>query len=109
YQDDGHRDKAFKSFSLKSPPSPPLTTEGKEIVEKYKLCLFGEHLLDPEKQKVVVVVESEKTAAMASFFYPQFDWVSCASNNGLTDEKIRVLHNRKVYWLCDSDAAGRKN
>lgn len=109
YQDNGHRDKAFKSFSLKSPPAPPKESSEESFIEKYKLCLFGEHLLDPEKQKIVVVVESEKTAVMASFFYSQFDWVSCASNNGLTDEKIRVLHNRKVYWLCDSDAAGRNN
>jgi hypothetical protein len=110
YKDDGHRDKEFNAFSLKNPPPPPQVDKTLEsVVEKYKLCLFGEHLLDPEKQRIVIVVESEKTAAIASFFYKDFDWVSCASNNGLTDDKIRVLHNRKVIWLCDSDAAGRKN
>ncbi len=110
YQEDGHRDKSFTAFSLKNPPAPPDQKNAEKIkVEKYRLCLFGEHLLDPEKKKIVCVVESEKTVAIASFFYPQFDWVSCASNNGLTDEKITVLHNRTVYWLCDADNAGRKN
>lgn len=111
YQDDGHRDKNFKSYSLSNPktPPPPLDKGLPEFLDKYKLCLFGEHLLDAEKSRIVVVVESEKTAAIASFFYPQFDWVSCASNNGLTEDKIRVLHNRTVYWLCDADEAGRKN
>lgn len=110
YKDDGHRDHDFKSYSLKNPPPPPQTDSPSEnVVEKHKLCLFGEHLLDKDKARKVMVVESEKTAAIASFFYRDFDWVSCASNNGLTDEKIRVLHNRTVVWLCDADAAGRNN
>jgi hypothetical protein len=109
YKEDGHRDKEFNAYSLKNPPHTPPVDGTPERVEKFKICLFGEHLLDPSKQKKVIVVESEKTAAIASFFYKDFDWVSCASNNGLTDEKIRALHNRFVIWLCDSDAAGRKN
>lgn len=115
YKDDGHRDKEFNSYSLKnpSPPTPPQNADPKKFVEKYFLCLFGEHLLDPAKQKIVCVVESEKTAAIASYFYPQFDWVACGSNNGLTDgqngrpDKISVLKGRKVYWLSDADKASR--
>src|SRR5690606_32102403 len=85
----------------------------REIQKKYMMCLFGEHLLDPAKQKIVCVVESEKTAAIASFHYPQFDWVACGSNNGLTDgqngrpDKISPLKGRKVYWLSDADKASR--
>lgn len=69
--------------------------------------------MDPEKQKIVCVVESEKTAAIASYCYPQFDWVACGSNTGLTDgqngrpDKISVLKGRKVYWLSDADKASR--
>lgn len=113
YKDDGHRDKEFNAFSLKNPPPPPDQKDSPATVQKYFLCLFGEHLLDPEKQKIVCVVESEKTAAVASFFYPQFDWVACGSNVGLTDgqngrpDKISVLKGRKVYWLSDADEAGR--
>jgi hypothetical protein len=122
YLDDGHRDKTFDSFSLKQPPRTP---QSKTVIEisgekgaaieerKYQLCLFGEHLLDPEKKRAVCVVESEKTAVVASFFYDQFDWVACGSNNGLTDgkegkpDKISVLKGRVVYWLCDADKASR--
>ncbi|NBB19070.1 DUF927 domain-containing protein [Runella sp. CRIBMP] len=99
YKSDGHRDKAFTSHSLKQPP------DGK----KYGMCLYGEDLLDPEKQKTVIVVESEKTKVIASFFYPQFDWVACGSANGLTDTKITPLKGRKVIWLCDADKAGRQD
>lgn len=115
YKDDGHRDKNFDSYSLKNPPRTPPDADGKEYERKYKLCLFGEHLLDPKKQRIVCVVESEKTAAIASFFYKEFDWVACGSNNGLTDgqngrpDKIAPLKGRKVYWLSDADQASRMN
>jgi hypothetical protein len=126
YKDDGHRDKAFESFSLRQPTSSPPRTPQKQklgeiserkqapaVQKKYILCLFGEHLLDSEKKKPVCVVESEKTAVIASFFYPAFDWVACGSNNGLTDgkdgkpDKISMLKGRTVYWLCDADKASR--
>lgn len=117
YKEDGHRDKNFNSFSLKQPPAPKPVKEGEEVPvqKKYFLCLFGEHLLDPSKQKIVIVVESEKSAAIASFFYPQFDWVACGSAQGLSDgsndtaNKIAPLMNRRVIWLADADKAGRAN
>lgn len=123
YKEDGHRDKDFNAYSLKQPSSNPPSTPQKEDsekifsekIKKYFLCLFGEHLLDPEKNRIVCVVESEKSAAMASFFYAHFDWVSCGSANGLSDgtngtaNKISPLMNRTVYWLCDADKAGRDN
>lgn len=99
YKSDGHRDKGFTSHSLKQPP------DGK----KYGMCLYGEDLLDPEKQRTVIVVESEKTKVIASFSYPQYDWVACGSANGLTDTKINPLKGRKVIWLCDADKAGRQD
>lgn len=113
YKDDGHRDKEFNAYSLKNPPHTPPKDGSKDFVKKYRMCLFGEHLLDPSKQKIVCVVESEKTAAIASYFYPQFDWVACGSANGLSDgqngtpDKITPLRGRKVYWLSDADNAGR--
>lgn len=73
------------------------------------MCLYGEDLLDPQNVKTVIIVESEKTKVIASFHYPEFDWISSGSSNGLTDEKISVLFGRKIIWLCDADKAGREN
>lgn len=123
YKEDGHRDKDYDSFSLKN-PKPPHTPQKspdwknfsgeREQIEKYQMCLYGEHLLPRDLDNVpVCVVESEKTAALASFFYKQFHWVACGSNNGLTDgkdgkpDKIAHLKGRTVYWLCDADNASR--
>lgn len=98
YKPDGHRNKDFIAYSLKQPDDP---------MQVYRLCLYGEHLLDPEKKRPVIIVESEKTALIASFFYGQYDWVACAANTGLTDAKIPALFGRRVIWLCDADIAGR--
>ncbi|MDQ1085674.1 DUF6371 domain-containing protein [Siphonobacter sp. SORGH_AS_1065] len=75
---------------------------------KYAQCLYGEHLLPEDKSIPVIVVESEKTAVIASFFYPAFTWIGCGSCNGLTEAKIKVLEGRRVYWLADADKAGRE-
>jgi Domain of unknown function (DUF6371) len=96
----GKRDKSFNSFSLKQP---------KNDAAKYGIPLFGEHLLDAEKNKIVCVVESEKSAVIVSWFYPDFDFVACGAANGLTAEKLSVLFGRKIYWLADADKAGRDN
>ena len=103
YLDNGKRDKSSDRKGFFSLPQP------KDETKKYALCLFGEHLLSADKSKPVIVVESEKTALIASFHYPEFDWVSCGSSNGLTAERLQPLMGRKVWWLCDSDKAGRNN
>ena len=103
YAPDGHREKGegiSKSYSM---------TQPKEGKAKYGMCLYGEELLDPTKAKTVIMVESEKTKVIASFHYPDYDWVACGANNGLTDDKIAALFGRKVIWLCDADKAGRVN
>ncbi|MGN7887431.1 DUF6371 domain-containing protein [Dyadobacter sp. 22481] len=99
YRTDGKREKAHESFSLKQDENQPY--------KRFMLCLFGEHLLDPDKRRTVIVVESEKSAVIASYFYPQFDWLACGANTGLSDAKIPAVFGRHVIWLCDADKAGR--
>jgi len=86
---DGKRKKEVKPRSLTS------TVKG----EVYKLCLFGEHLL--ESGKTVCIVESEKTAVIASFFYPQYCWLATGgvfgakkldyARNGLADGRLNLV------------------
>lgn len=74
--------------------------------EHYEMCLFGEHLLT---DKIVCLVESEKTAIISSFFYPQFDWLATGGSNGLTVKKVQLLKGKQVYYLGDNDKAGKDN
>ena len=102
YLENGKRDKEFKAYSLKS------HMDGIQQY-KHKICLFGEHLLSKDNSKFVCVVESEKTAIIAAHYFPKYDFVSCASADGLTDLKAQILKERFVIWLCDADKAGREN
>lgn len=63
-------------------------------------CLFGEHLLI-DKTKPVAIVESEKTAVIASVYLPQFIWVAVGSLTNLSAEKCKVLQGRSVTLFPD--------
>jgi hypothetical protein len=62
--------------------------------------LFGEHLLI-DKTKPVAIVESEKTAVIASVYLPQFIWVAVGSLTNLNAEKCNVLKGRTVTLFPD--------
>lgn len=66
-------------------------------------CLFGEHLLI-NKTKPVAIVESEKTAIIASVYLPKFIWLAAGTKQGLNFEKCEVLKGRKVFLFPDLKA-----
>ena len=47
-----------------------------------KQCLFGEHLLADFPAKAVAIVESEKSALVASHFMPDFVWLATGGIHG---------------------------
>ena len=65
-----------------------------------KQCFFGEHLLT-DRSKTVAIVESEKTALIASVYLPQFIWLAVGSISNLTIQKFAVLKARKVVLFPD--------
>lgn len=65
-----------------------------------KQCLFGQHLLI-DKTKAVAIVESEKTAVIASVYLPQFIWLAVGSLTNLNAEKCSVLKGRNVTLFPD--------
>lgn len=66
-----------------------------------KQCFFGEHLLNEDKNKPVAIVESEKTAIIASIYLPEFIWLACGSANNLNNDKTKVLKGRNVILFPD--------
>jgi hypothetical protein len=68
-----------------------------------KQCLFGEHLLADDTEKLVAIVESEKTAIIASGYMPEYIWLAAGSLEGLTTEKCKVLQGRQVMLFPDAD------
>jgi len=71
---------------------------------KLRQCLFGEHLLITSPYKPVAIVESEKTAIIASALMPAFIWLASGSLEGLNTEKCRILQNRQVILFPDVNA-----
>lgn len=63
------------------------------------ICLFGEHLLD--KPGIVCIVESEKTAIVASIIYPKLIWLASGSLTNLSAQRCQVLANRRVILYPD--------
>ena len=66
-------------------------------------CLFGEHLLKMYPDKVVALVESEKSALIASGVYPEYIWLATGGKSQLSIDKLKVLKGRTVIMFPDVD------
>jgi len=69
-----------------------------------KQCLFGEHLLQYHPGKPVAICESEKTAIIASIYYPELLWLAAGSLQGLNAGKCKCLEGRTVILVPDVNA-----
>ncbi|MFC2080370.1 DUF6371 domain-containing protein [Bacteroidota bacterium] len=67
-------------------------------------CLFGEHLLAKDTKKPVGIVESEKTAIIASAILPELIWLATGGKDSLTINKCKVLKGRDVILFPDLNA-----
>lgn len=69
-------------------------------------CLFGEHQLRTEpKDQPVAVVESEKTAIIASVYFPDYIWLATGGLSNLKPDKCKPLAGRDVVLFPDLGAA----
>ena len=70
-----------------------------------KQCFFGEHLLAADKTRQVALVESEKTALIASYYLPQYLWLASGGKNGCFNESsLSALAKRSVVLFPDLGA-----
>lgn len=70
-------------------------------------CLFGEHLLPDNTEMPVAIVESEKTAIIASAKMPAFIWLASGSLDGLNATKCNAIKGRNVILFPDANCYGR--
>lgn len=77
----------------------------KLLPDDYNLvqCLFGEHLLRMYPTKIVALVESEKSALIASGVYPDYIWLATGGKSQLSIDKLKVLQGRTVIMFPDVD------
>lgn len=65
-------------------------------------CLFGEHLLKLYPEKVVALVESEKTAVICAALRPECIWLATGGKGQLND-RVEVLQGSKILAFPDVD------
>lgn len=75
-------------------------------MKEYNLsqCLFGEHLLNQRPEASVKIVESEKTAIVASVIYPEHIWLASGSLTNLSASRCQVLKGRTISLIPDGGA-----
>ena len=75
------------------------------LSEDYNLvqCLFGEHLLRRYPDRIVALVESEKSALIAAGVYPDYIWIATGGKSQLSLDKLQVLKGRTVIMFPDAD------
>lgn len=85
--------------------------KSKELSEDFYLqqCFFGEHLLKIYPDKQVAIVESEKSALIASAVFPDLIWLAAGNMNGLSIEKCQALKGRVVILYPDLGAFEKWN
>lgn len=70
-----------------------------------KQCLFGEHLLSENPTKPVAIVESEKSALVATHYMPEFIWLATGGMHGcFKPDVISILKGRPVMLCPDLGA-----
>lgn len=70
-----------------------------------KQCLFGEHLLSESPTKSVAIVESEKSALIATHYMPEFIWLATGGMHGcFKADAVSVLKDRAVMLCPDLGA-----
>ena len=83
----------------------------KGIITNFYLTqsLFGEHQLIDGPHRPVAIVESEKTAVVASAYLPEFTWMACGSLNGISSDKLAAIQKNKIALYPDINSYEKWN
>jgi Domain of unknown function (DUF6371) len=67
-------------------------------------CFFGAHLINLNPQKDIAIVEDEKTAIVASYFWPEFNWLATGEIGRLHWREYavyNVLKGKNITFYTD--------
>lgn len=74
-----------------------------DFKDSYKRCLFGAHLI-ADSPGPFGIVESEKTAVIASIYLPGFTWLATAGQHNVKAELLQPLQGKPIVLYPDLDA-----
>ncbi|TXN36896.1 hypothetical protein FVB32_01005 [Flagellimonas hymeniacidonis] len=67
-----------------------------------KQCLFGLHLINESKNKLIALVEGEKTAIMMSIFKPEYTWMATGSKQGFKESYLEPIKDCDIVAFPDN-------
>jgi hypothetical protein len=67
-------------------------------------CLFGLHLITEFSTRPLAIVESEKTALIASIYLPQFTWMATGGKGSLNELILDPVRNNQIVLFPDVNA-----
>lgn len=70
-------------------------------------CLFGLHRTNVDGNKIIAIVESEKTAIIMSIIAPEYTWLATGGLSNLKIEKLEPISNRQIVLYPDKGAYNR--
>jgi hypothetical protein len=89
-------------------PFPHITWVHAELLKKGLIkefyldqCFFGEHQLLIEPHKPIGIVESEKSAIIASAYLPELTWMACGSLSGLSAKRLSAISQNTIILYPD--------
>lgn len=86
-----------------------LTKNGKLPEFHLKQCLFGEHQLSYEPiDKTIAIVESEKTAVLATILMPEYIWLATGSLTNFNENHCVALAGKSLIVYPDLGNADTK-
>lgn len=95
----------YSSLGNKLEIKPEITYNSKD---GFYPCLFGAQALPTNPDATVMIVESEKSAVIAQYFFPNYVWVASGGATALSYDKAACLKDRNIIVLFDPDEAGRE-
>ncbi len=99
YSDDGHRIKeGYSQDWIHSKLKRSGHLSEFELVQ----CFYGLHIVD--QSKPIAIVESEKTAIIASQYLPQFHWIASGQLHGINEYKLQPLKGMNIVLFPDIGA-----
>lgn len=80
-----------------------------QLYYRFDNCLYGQHLFDKERD--TMLVESEKTAIIGSFFFPDYNWLATGGAAGKKFGHFEFLYGyqKRLLYLVDNDKAGQQS
>lgn len=106
YQQNGHREKFFDGKQERGRIQSMWKYLGRPQDIEPEMCYFGQHLIKLYPEKPIALVESEKTALIAAYKIPDYNWMATSSIMNFRNYRLNFLKDFKNDVLIFPDRDG---